>query len=185
MNGSSYASGHSDLLGLGAAFEFVSIGSQARSNVPDNPQRDVCLNDDEPMEVEVEMRDAEPTARKEHTNCANATSRIRARARDRDDFYHTTARPIRAHRSRRNHYRSYSRRYQNQPPPHSSHLYHDLNDSRGNAYRFDRPYRELSPETTRVRVEATFVSAMADSDVKEEPRDGEFATKWLPCFLRN
>jgi hypothetical protein len=198
MNGSSYASGHSDLLGLGAAFQFVSLGSQARSNVPDNPQRDVCLNDDEPMEmvVEIEMRDAEPTARKEHTNCANVTSRIRARARDRDDFYQTTARPIRAHRSQRNHYRSHNRRQYNHNNGRSSHLYHDLNDSRGNDYRFDRPYHELSPETLCIQSEATFVSVMADSDVKEEPRedrrdgdryrgggnnkrrrDGEFATK--------
>jgi hypothetical protein len=201
MNGSIHAPSHGDLLRLGAAFEFVSLERQSRMNVPDNPQPDVCLIENEPMEMEVEMRDAERTQANGAKDGANRIDQQEARARDRDDFYQTTARPIRAHRSQRNHYRSHNRRQYNHNNGRSSHLYHDLNDSRGNDYRFDRPYHELSPETLCIQSEATFVSVMADSDVKEEPRedrrdgdryrgggnnkrrrDGEFATKWLLCL---
>jgi hypothetical protein len=163
------------MLDIGADLEFVSPERRALMVAGDSildlqhAAAAVSLVDDEPLEVE--MRDV-PTVRatrqaEERANVEQAPSTL--------DFYNAIPRPIRAHRSRHNHYQS-ANRY----PSNGHSLFHhphcDLDDARGRAFHDQRQYREPSPDTLRNHAEATYVSAMADVDVKEERddrRDGD------------
>ena len=123
--------------------------------------------DDVPMEVDTS--DIEPTVRQEHSNGAN---RFDKQAPRKDlDFDNTVSRPIRAHRFRRTHTDGYPRYQQGDYYTPNYSTYHDPDDTRGRAYRFERQFRDISPEALRLRREATFVSAMADLEVKEERED--------------
>lgn len=152
--------GFTDLLGLGVDFENVSPERRNLMTAPEFPQ--LSLVDDVPME---DTRETEPTVRQD-------TSLAGEQVPGRDlDFDNHAQRPIRAPRSRRNNYDAYSRYQQRDSyvPGHA--VYHDPDDIRVRAYRYDREYREASPETLQNRAEARFVSAMADVDVRQERED--------------
>jgi hypothetical protein len=164
--------GYTDLLGLGRE-ELVISAMQVRIDAPEDSQfalGAVSLLGDEPMVVE--MRDAEePTFSQDHSNRTNRFGQQEARARSNHDFYKTAPRRIRAHRSRRNRCQTSDQHQQGDYCTPRYSLYRDLDNARGRAYHFERQHREPSPETLHNRAEATFVSAMADLDVKEEPRE--------------
>jgi hypothetical protein len=145
-------------------FEFNSPKGEATTNAPEQVQHaapTVSLANHESMEVET--RDVEST-RQEHPNDAN---RINEQARS------TASRSIRAHQPRYNPNQRPSR-YSRRAHPFTA--YRDSDDSRRRAYRYDRQYQNAPPDTLQNRTEATFVSAMADLDVKDERegrRDGD------------
>jgi len=177
--GQSAGNGVADLLGLGLDLEFVSPERRRLMAAPEHSQYAngaISLIDDMPMEVEMGETETEPTVpgRQEHSNGA---SLMDEQAPGRDlDFDHAVPRPIRAPRSRRNLYDAYPQHQQGDYYAPKPALYHDPDDPRGRACRYDREYREASPETLRNRAEASFVSAMADTDVKQERddrRDGD------------
>lgn len=161
--------GTTDLLGLGMDFEYVSPERQVlmstSQDVEDN-LRPIYLVDDEAMEVE--MPEWEQTTRQDSNG---AKLRADEQARSNVNFDKTAPRPIRAHHSRRFHH-DYDPPYrQSHPNPPRHTTYYDSGDHRRRAYCHERRYRTSSPDTLRDRAEAASVSAMADLDVKEEPRD--------------
>lgn len=133
------------------------------------PERQALMNaadvygphvDNEP--IEFETRDANFTARQEHTN------RIGNQARN-HNFY-TPSRPIRAYNSRLNRYSRFHRYHDNDHPPreYSGRQEDNYHRRAFDSYSSDRG---PSPDALRNRAEAVFVSAMADLDVREERED--------------
>jgi hypothetical protein len=172
MNGTAHASangvggGHTDLLGLGTDYQFMSPERQALLNAPADSQHvgvAVSLVDDEPMNIE--MRDADL---RQGANCEQARSTL--------DFHNPVPRPIRAHRSRRNRNRSSYQYPQNDHYAPGYSKYRDLDDTRGRAFPYERQTRQPSPETLFNTAGVTIVTAMAELDVREERddrRDGD------------
>jgi hypothetical protein len=150
-------------------FEYVSPERQALMSTPQDVKdnlRPIYLVDDEAMKVE--MREWEATVCQDSNG---AKLRTDEQARSNVDFDRTASRPFRAHHSRRFHhdYDPPYRQSHSYPPRHPT--YYDSGDHRRRAYCHERRYRTSSPDTLHNRAEATFVPAMADLDVKEEPRD--------------
>jgi hypothetical protein len=152
--------------------EFVSADRKKLMTAPEYPQYAngaISLVDDVPMEVDA--RESEQTTRQDGSNGASPE----AHGRDLD-FDTQLPRPTREPRSRRDRTRIHRSRPQGDFYTPKTSVYHDPDDFRGRAYRYDRQYREASPETLRLRAEAAIVSGMADMDVKQEPenrRDGD------------
>jgi hypothetical protein len=185
MNGSVHtanqgaSNGCADLLGLGMDLDFVSPERRNLMAAPENTQYSngaMSLVDDVPMEMEVDAREREPTARQERPNSASRMEAdVQAPGRHLE-FDSRVPRHIRAPYSRRNHNGGNRSHQQGDFYAPTYTVYHDPEDARGRAYRHDRQFREASPETLRSRAEASIVAGMADMDVKQERddrRDGD------------
>jgi hypothetical protein len=173
--GKSAGNGYTEILPMGMEIDFLHAEQLTVMNAPVTSQQAIGAvsltdNDDESVHMEVDRRDAKSTVRQEHSNGANHFDG-QARAHSNLDLHRTAPRRIKAHRSRRKYYDSFNRYLQHDCYAPRYSVYHDPGDSHGRACHPDRGYREPSQETLRNRAETRFVSAMADLDVKEEPRE--------------
>ena len=150
----------------GIGLEYVSSGRQAaiqRANTRSTRPGDVAVEATRPAEDmarDVDDPSRADTSRQDPSNSANREARTL-----------DNPRPIRAPRPRRNSGRNSRGSY---APARS--VYYDHDDSRGRAYYYERRDKEPSPETLRNRAEASFVSAMADMDVRDTKQEREERT---------
>lgn len=135
-------------------YQFVCPERQALMSMPN---ADVPHMDDEPIEFEVEMRDANLDANKQ----ARTTNR---------NLYNNPSRLIRAYNSRLNRYPRFHSYQDHDRPPRGDSVKQE-ESYRRHAFEDNHRDRAPSPDTLRNRAEAVFVSAMADLDVREERED--------------